>query len=200
MRPPSRSTTRRATRRRTPGGLRGAQSPGAELHNSVTQSLFSANLVAKVLPDLAQTQPGKVRQALIDAGSTDAERAGRDAYDAFGTAPYVADSDARWIRLFKNLVLMISSRAQLEICIQLSTRPSSARRFQLALYRIVQETLTNVVEHAQARRVEFDLRVHPPVQPGNHHRWEGEIAIHIADDGKGLHIEAVQQGHSGCRS
>ena len=97
-------------------------------------------------------------------------------------------------------MLTISSRSQLEIGHSVfDPTPTLPEDIQLALYRIVQETLTNVVKHAQAHHVEFDLRVLPSVQPGNHHRWTGEIAIHISDNGKGFDTEAVQQGHLGLQ-
>ncbi len=50
---------------------------------------------------------------------------------------------------------------------------------EIALYRILQEALTNVVKHAEARRV--FLRV----------RWgEGEVTLEVADDGRGFAAQA----------
>ncbi|WP_346355159.1 sensor histidine kinase [Azotosporobacter soli] len=60
----------------------------------------------------------------------------------------------------------------------------------LALYRIVQEALTNILKHAAARSVEIRLQIH-----ANH------VLLTIADDGKGfapmLQERAVQENRLG---
>jgi two-component system, NarL family, sensor histidine kinase UhpB len=56
--------------------------------------------------------------------------------------------------------------------------PPAARR---ALYRIVQEALTNVVRHAEARRVRVSLQSSP-----------GAIVLEIADDGRGIPAGMIQ--------
>ena len=48
------------------------------------------------------------------------------------------------------------------------------------MYRIVQESLTNVARHAGARHAELTLR-HPP-----HH-----VQVEIADDGRGLPADTI---------
>lgn len=54
-----------------------------------------------------------------------------------------------------------------------------------ALYRTVQESLTNVMRHARARRVEVCLVVD-----------EGELVLHVADDGIGITDDQVRQPRS----
>lgn len=56
----------------------------------------------------------------------------------------------------------------------------------LALYRIVQESLTNVQKYAQADRVEVTLR-----------RVRGRVELGIRDDGRGFDAAAVGRGHHG---
>ena len=62
---------------------------------------------------------------------------------------------------------------------------------RLALFRIVQEALTNVARHAEARRVDVTFRLD-----------DEAASLHIADDGRGFVlperlIELEQQGHLG---
>ncbi len=54
-----------------------------------------------------------------------------------------------------------------------------------ALFRICQETLTNVARHAGASRVDVVLR-----------ECEGDLEMRIADDGKGIDPEQVSDGRS----
>jgi signal transduction histidine kinase len=54
-----------------------------------------------------------------------------------------------------------------------------------AIYRIVQEALTNVARHANASRVELRLRQRPE-----------ELLLEIRDDGRGITAEEVSDPHS----
>jgi two-component system sensor histidine kinase UhpB len=58
---------------------------------------------------------------------------------------------------------------------------------ELAIYRIAQESLTNVARHAQARRVVISL------EPGR-----GSVVLRVADDGRGF--AGTPTEHGGLRS
>jgi len=57
---------------------------------------------------------------------------------------------------------------------------------ETAVFRIVQEALTNILKHAQARRAEVDLRMGP-----------SEVRVRIADDGRGFDLSAVSTRRDG---
>ena len=59
---------------------------------------------------------------------------------------------------------------------------------ELAVYRIAQESLTNVARHAHAERVELTL------QPG-----PGSVVLRVVDDGRGIDETAALNGHGGLR-
>jgi two-component system sensor histidine kinase UhpB len=59
---------------------------------------------------------------------------------------------------------------------------------ELAVYRIAQESLTNVARHARASHVEVTL------QPG-----PDSVVLRVADDGRGLDETAALNGHGGLR-
>ena len=59
---------------------------------------------------------------------------------------------------------------------------------ELAVYRVAQESLTNVARHAQATRVEIAL------EPG-----AGSIVLRVVDDGRGMDEAVAVNGHSGLR-
>ncbi|MFJ2394702.1 HAMP domain-containing sensor histidine kinase [Streptomyces sp. NPDC087843] len=59
--------------------------------------------------------------------------------------------------------------------------PALEPETELVLYRVAQESLTNVARHADAERAEVSLR-----------HTDGAVALAVADDGRG--IEAVREG------
>jgi signal transduction histidine kinase len=66
----------------------------------------------------------------------------------------------------------------------------------VALYRIAQEALNNVVKHAQAHRVEITLccsREREGAKPGAGVR----VALRISDDGRGFDPATVSPDHLG---
>ncbi len=66
----------------------------------------------------------------------------------------------------------------------------SSASVELALYRVVQEALANVVKHAHAHTVMIRLRQHP----------YGESSLLICDDGRGFQRRSTQAEHLGLVS
>ena len=66
--------------------------------------------------------------------------------------------------------------------------PTLSDEAELAVYRVAQESLTNVARHAQASRVEVAL------EPG-----AGSVVLRVVDDGRGMDESAAVNGHGGLR-
>jgi len=67
--------------------------------------------------------------------------------------------------------------------------PSLSEEAEIAVYRVAQESLTNVARHAEASRVEIAL------EPG-----VGSVVLRVVDDGRGLPEAAASlNGHTGLR-
>jgi len=66
--------------------------------------------------------------------------------------------------------------------------PPLSDEAELAVYRVAQESLTNVARHAQASRVELTL------EPG-----PASVVLRVVDDGRGLPEGAGLNGHGGLR-
>ena len=65
-----------------------------ELHDAVTQTLFSASLVAEALPTTWERDPAGRPRAAAGAARAVPGRAGRDAHAAPGAAPGAPGGDA----------------------------------------------------------------------------------------------------------
>ena len=66
--------------------------------------------------------------------------------------------------------------------------PPLSDEAELAVYRVAQESLTNVARHAQASRVELAL------EPG-----AGSVVLRVVDDGRGMDEAAAANGYGGLR-
>jgi two-component system, NarL family, sensor histidine kinase UhpB len=65
--------------------------------------------------------------------------------------------------------------------------PALAREAELVIYRVAQESLTNVARHARAREVELALE-----------RYDGGVVLRVRDDGRGIDRVSAPGG-SGVR-
>jgi two-component system sensor histidine kinase UhpB len=67
---------------------------------------------------------------------------------------------------------------------------------RLALFRLVQESLTNIARHAQASRVTIRIERAGRREPGGLGSGSGfgEVVVAIADNGKGMDLEAPRAG------
>jgi signal transduction histidine kinase len=63
--------------------------------------------------------------------------------------------------------------------------PPLAKATEAAIYRILQEAMTNVARHADATRVEIRMRIR-----------EGSLVLEVRDDGRGISEEQVQSRDS----
>ena len=78
-----------------------------------------------------------------------------------------------------------TQRSGLELTLDLADSPTEDAA-RLALYRLVQEALTNIVRHAKAKQVRVTLG-----------EADGWLQLQIRDDGQGFSPEAVGAGHHG---
>ena len=155
-----------------------------ELHDETGQALTSILLGLKHLDDVVETDEAREATAsireLVAATLQDVRRLAVElrpsALDDFGLVPAVE-------RLASNL------SEQSDLVVDLEARLGDRRlppEAETALYRIVQEGLTNVVKHAAAHRVSITLV-----------RKEAAAVVVIEDDGQGFDPEAVRAGALG---
>ena len=155
-----------------------------ELHDETGQALTSILLGLKHLDDVIETDVARDATAalreLVVTTLQDVRRLAVElrpsALDDFGLVPAIE-------RLAGTLT------EQSELVVDLEARLGDQRlpaEAESALYRIVQEALTNVVKHASARRVSITLV-----------RKEGFAVVVVEDDGQGFEREATRAGSLG---
>jgi two-component system sensor histidine kinase UhpB len=77
-----------------------------------------------------------------------------------------------------SLAAQASDRGGLRVRPRLAPIPTLPRELDLAIFRIAQESLTNVARHAGARNVSLDLAVEPTT-----------LTLRVRDDGRGITAE-----------
>jgi two-component system nitrate/nitrite sensor histidine kinase NarX len=156
-----------------------------ELHDAVSQTLFSASLIADVLPRLWARDPREGERRLEDL-----RRLTRGAMAEMRTLlvelrpSTLAKADLT--DLLRQLTEAMTGRAQIKVAMDIEPVPPLPEEVKVALYRIAQEALNNVVKHAQAQCVELALRTEAAT-----------ITLRICDDGRGFDPSDVPAGHFG---
>jgi PAS domain S-box-containing protein len=155
------------------------------LHDAVNQSLFSASLIAEVLPRLWERDPEEARQSLEDLrrltrGAT-AEMRGLLAE----LRPLVL-TDSNLGDLLRQLGDAFTGRTNIPVRVTVQGEDALPAEVQVTFYRICQEALNNTAKHAWADRVTIDLRYDA-----------GITKLQIVDNGRGFDPAAIPAGHYG---
>ena len=155
------------------------------LHDAVNQSLFSAGLIAEVLPRLWDRDPDLARQSLEDLRRlTRGAQAEMRALLAELRPSTLTDSSlGDLLRLLGNA---LSGRINVPIDLAVNSEFILPAEVQIAFYRVCQEALNNIAKHAKASQVEMNLNKTGHV-----------IELRIRDDGLGFNPEQTFSGHYG---
>jgi PAS domain S-box-containing protein len=131
-----------------------------DLHDAVTQTLFSASLVAEVLPELWRMDPEVGRSS-----TEELRQLTRGALAEMRTLLLelrpAALTQARFPDLLRQLTEALTNRARLPIALHLEGERPLPPEVQVALYRIAQESLNNVFKYARASQVDVNLSLSP---------------------------------------
>jgi signal transduction histidine kinase/ligand-binding sensor domain-containing protein len=169
----------------------------AELHDSVSQSLYAANLTADVLIDLWNADPDKGRRASLAV-----QQFTRSAIAQMRTLLVELRPEALINTSLHDLLdtLKVSTPPGQDLTVDavLATAPLMPAEVQIACYRIAQEALNNVVKHARAHHARIILELSPAFdEHGSQERWCGTLTLRIADDGRGFDMSQATTGRLG---
>ena len=158
-----------------------------ELHDAVTQTLFSASLIADVLPKLWDKDPQQAHERLEELQQLTRGALGEMRTLLMELRPSaLVDADPG--ELLKHLADAFTGRTGLPVYFDLQVVEYSeiSTDVKLAIYRIAQEGLNNILKHAQATQVWM------------HFRCDLEtVAFSLRDDGLGFSPGQLAPGHLG---
>jgi PAS domain S-box-containing protein len=156
-----------------------------DLHDAVTQTLFSASIIAGVLPNIWQRNPEEGQRRLEELRDLT-----RGALAEMRTL-LLELRPAKLIEveladLLRQLAEAISGRARIPVTVQIEGTADISADVKVALYRVAQEALNNIAKHAHADSVVIQLEQSPE-----------RIALTVSDDGSGFVFEHIAAHHLG---
>ncbi len=155
------------------------------LHDAINQSLFSAGLIAEVLPRLWERDQAEARRSLADLRRlTRGAQAEMRALLAELRPSTLTDSNLG--DLLHLLGAAHSGRTNVPVNVTVEDEFNLPSEVQVTFYRVCQEALYNSAKHAEASQVEIVLK-----------KDEDVIELSIRDDGKGFDIGQDFSGHYG---
>ena len=158
-----------------------------DLHDAVTQTLFSASLTAEVLPELwdmdveeAKRSTEELRQ-LTRGALAEMRTLLLELRPATLTQTRLSD-------LIRQLCEAFIGRSRLPITLKIEGDCKLPPEVQIACYRIAQESLNNVFKYARATEVDVDLFVSPTC-----------VRFNVCDNGIGFDLSGTKPTSLGMR-
>jgi PAS domain S-box-containing protein len=156
-----------------------------ELHDSVTQALFSMTLVTRTTELLVDRDSEKAKAQLASLRDLQREALAEMRALIFELRPGNLEQDGL-LPALKTHTAALQGRIGLPIVVTSDLAERLPLNLEEVLYRISQEALHNVVKHAAAHQVTLTID-----------RVRTGIRLRIVDDGKGFDADSVPEGHLG---
>ena len=151
-----------------------------DLHDAVTQTLFSASMIADVLPTIWNRDEAEGKRRLEELRLLT-----RGALSEMRTLLIelrpTALSDTKLIDLIGHQINAFKARTRLPVQFEHCCEPDPGVEVKEVFYRITQEALNNIAKHANASEVDIILEVSP-----------AGAKLTIRDDGVGFDIETAR--------
>lgn len=158
-----------------------------DLHDSVTQTLFSASLISKVLPRLWARDPEEGWRRLDELHQLTRGALAEMRTLLLELRP-TAFAETELQTLLRHLVEAAIGRAGIPIALEVEGERDIALEVKVAVYRIVQEALNNMAKHAEATEAGVNI-------------WlaRDRLALWINDNGCGFDLDQVPSDHLGLK-
>jgi signal transduction histidine kinase len=156
-----------------------------DLHDAVTQTLFSASLIAEVLPRIWERNPEEGRKRLAELRELTRGALAEMRTLLLELRPS-ALMETPLSDLLRQLAESITGRARVPVSIAVEGECSLPVEAKVAFYRIAQEALNNVAKHAGASHATVRL-----------HCTSDRVDLSVRDDGRGFDAATVPPDHLG---
>lgn len=158
-----------------------------EIHDGPAQSMANLVLRAEICEKLMDKQPEVLREELHSLKEMVKDSLQEVRRIIFELRPMVLD-DLGLVPALKRYITVFEEKNNITVELK-ATGTNQVRlhsSLEIALFRIVQEALTNVSKHAQAGSVSVNLE-----------QVQNRINLRIKDDGRGFSLQQVMNGNKG---
>ncbi len=167
-----------------------------DLHDSVSQMLFSASMFSSILPQRIRRDP----QSALETAD-ELRRLTRGALAEMRTLLLelrpAGITRVPLRELMVQLTEAISGRSEFSLEVDLNDFPPLPEDVQIVFYRITQEALNNIAKHAEAKHVLLRLTASPSWDSSLLEDWHGEVCLNVKDDGIGFDSGMLNYEHFG---
>lgn len=167
-----------------------------DLHDAVTQTIFSASLISEALPALWDKDPQEGRLLLNELRQLNRSALAEMRTLLMELRPK-AVIETKLEVLFQQLAEIANQRGALEVSLDCQNGPTLPEDVHLSFYRIGQEALNNIIKHAHATHVAICLQIEPLSVRRNEETGEVRVTLEIQDDGTGFVTDLVSADHFG---
>jgi PAS domain S-box-containing protein len=150
-----------------------------DLHDAVTQTLFSTSLIADVLPRIWDKDP-QLGRAQLEEIRTLTRGALAEMRNLLVTLRPSALIESDFSDLLRQLTDAFTGRSGVPVQLEIAGDCDLPSEVKVAFYRIAQESLNNVVKHAHASHCSVEM-----------HCTDDDFTMVIMDDGVGFDINKI---------
>jgi PAS domain S-box-containing protein len=156
-----------------------------DLHDAVSQTLFSTSLIAEVLPRLWERNKDEGLKKLEEVRQLTRGALAEMRTLLFELRP-AALADAELSDLLRQLSESVIGRARVPVALEVEGTCAIPTDVKIAFYRIAQEALNNIAKHSGANRAQITL-----------HCELHQVSMQIIDNGHGFDTTQVTPGSFG---
>jgi PAS domain S-box-containing protein len=158
-----------------------------ELHDAVTQTLFSVAAISEALPRVWERDPVEAWQGLEELRLLTQGALAEMRTMLLELRPAALLEHELGV-LLRQLADAMMGRTRMPVTTELADDCALPADVRIALYRIAQEALNNIGKHGRATQATLSLRCEPR-----------QARLHVSDDGRGFDLEVAQAHQLGLR-
>jgi PAS domain S-box-containing protein len=156
-----------------------------ELHDSVTQTIYSMTLTLKAARTLLEKDPSRVPGLLSELDGLAKEALSEMRGMLTQARPDVLEAQGL-VAAIENHIAALEARDVLRVTFAVTGHAALPMSYDLALYRVTQEALNNVIKHAGRTEAEVELALGP-----------AEARLRVQDQGAGFDLGKASSDHDG---
>jgi signal transduction histidine kinase len=160
-----------------------------DLHDAVTQTLFSASLIGEVVPTLWESDQEEAKELLQELRQLTRGALAEMRTLLLELRP-AALSETSLDELLRQLGEAVTGRSGVAVTVTVGGECDLPSDVHVALYRISQEALNNVVKHARASEVEVSLRCTSLREAADGEKRD-VVELLVSDDGCGFDPSSI---------